>query len=73
MLLRCLVLALACLLSACAGLPLSPASPYVPAIAASTSNELGRLAAPFGSSPEGLSGARVLAQGAFALERAARS
>ncbi|MDM0083838.1 phospholipase D family protein [Variovorax sp. J31P179] len=68
MLLRCLVLALACLLSACAGLPAVPASPYVPAIAASTSNELGRLAAPFGSSPEGLSGARVLAQGAFALD-----
>ncbi|MDM0017914.1 phospholipase D family protein [Variovorax saccharolyticus] len=66
--LRCLVLLLACLLSACAGLPAVPAAPYVPAIAASPATELGRLAAPFTASPDSLSGTRVLAQGAFALD-----
>ena len=65
---RCLALVLACLLSACAGLPAVPATPYVPAIAASPATELGRLAAPFTAAPDSLSGTRVLAQGAFALD-----
>lgn len=65
--LRCLVLALACLLSACAGLPAVPATHYVPAIPPSSATELGRLAAPFNAPSDTLSGARVLAQAAFAL------
>ncbi|MGO4393137.1 phospholipase D family protein [Variovorax sp. M-6] len=66
--LRCLALVLACLLSACAGLPAVPPTPYVPAIPASPATELGRLAAPFNAGPDGLSGAHVLAQAAFALD-----
>ena len=66
--LRCLALLLACLLSACAGLPAVPVTPYVPAIPASPATELGRLAAPFNARPDSLSGAHVLAQAAFALD-----
>ncbi|MDM0011371.1 phospholipase D family protein [Variovorax sp. J22P168] len=66
---RCLVLAFACLLSACAGLPTLTSTPYVSAIPASSATELGRLAADFEArQDDNRSGARVLAQAAFALD-----
>ena len=67
-LLRCLAFVGACLLSACASLPARTVTPYSPAVVASPATELGRLTAPFDAQPDGLSGARVLVQAAFALD-----
>jgi phosphatidylserine/phosphatidylglycerophosphate/cardiolipin synthase-like enzyme len=66
--LRCLVIALACLVSACAGLPPRTIAPYSPAISPSPTTELGRLTATFYEKRDGISGARVMPQGAIALD-----
>jgi phosphatidylserine/phosphatidylglycerophosphate/cardiolipin synthase-like enzyme len=65
---RCVALVLACLLSACASVPPRSVAPFSQAVTASPTTGLGRLTADFHQEPEGMSGARVLAQSAFALD-----
>lgn len=65
---RCVALALVCLLCACAGLPSHTVAPYSPAVTASPATELGKLTASFYEQPDGVSGARVMPQGAIALD-----
>lgn len=65
---RCFAIALVCLVSACASLPSRTAVSYEPAATFSPATELGRLTAAFHAEPEGLSGARVLPQAAYALD-----
>ncbi|MBO9515470.1 MAG: phospholipase D family protein [Variovorax sp.] len=67
-LLLSLALALACLLAGCAGIPPRTVMPYAPSIPPSQATELGRLSAWHRVDPDGLSGARVLPQAAFALD-----
>jgi putative cardiolipin synthase len=67
-LLHCLGIVLACLLSACAGLPPRASAPAVTAIAPSPATELGRLTAPYAKPADGLSGARVMPQASMALD-----
>ncbi|MDM0000512.1 phospholipase D family protein [Variovorax sp. J22P240] len=66
--LRCLALAFVCLVSACAGLPSRTVTPYSPAVTASPATELGKLTAAFYEHRDGVSGARVMPQGALALD-----
>ncbi len=66
--LRCFAIALVCLISACASLPSRTATPYEPAANFSATTELGKLTAGFYAEPEGMSGARVMPQAAFALD-----
>lgn len=65
---RCFVFALACLLTACASAPPRTVTPYAPGLPPSEASELGRLTAGFRYDPDGMSGARVLPQAAFALD-----
>ncbi|SEA94392.1 phospholipase D family protein [Variovorax sp. YR216] len=65
---RCLAFAFACLLTACASVPPRTITPYAPGLPPSPATELGRLTAGFRTDPDGLSGARVLPQAAFALD-----
>jgi putative cardiolipin synthase len=67
-LLHCLGIVLACLLSACAGLPPRAAAPPVTAIAPSPATELGRLTTPYANPSDRLSGVRVMPQAAIALD-----
>ncbi len=67
-LLRCLMLALACLLGACAGLPPRQPEPPQRAIAPSESTALGRAAAGLDTLHDGFSALRPLTQAHFALD-----
>jgi len=67
-LLRSAAWALACFATGCASLPPAEVSAPELAIPASAQTELGRIVAPFNTSPEGMSAVRPLPQANFALD-----
>jgi putative cardiolipin synthase len=66
--LRCFAIAVVCVISACASLPSRTATAYEPAVSFSPATELGKLTAGFYAEPNGMAGARVMPQAAFALD-----